>query len=206
MDQFISKQELIAAALEPARLADVFDGIRLVGAAAGVPQNAESVIEALQACVHAVTTRTVDIEHRPRVVLLEWIDPPFCSGHWSPELVRLAGGVEGIGQEGRPSQTTPWKQILAFNPEVLVVACCGFTTERALHDLPILRGYPRFHELACVRAKKVFVVDGSAYFSRPGPRLVDSLEIVAHLLHPQIFSLPSALVAPHRLTAEELGL
>jgi iron complex transport system substrate-binding protein len=192
--------------LEPVRLADVFNSVRLVAAAAGVPQNAERAIAALQARVDAVTARTVGIRRRPSVVLLEWIDPPFCCGHWSPELVRLAGGVEGIGREGRPSQTTAWNQIVTFNPEVLVIACCGFTTERSLHDLPILRGYPHFNELASVRERNVFVVDGNAYFSRPGPRLVDSLEILAHILHPQVFPSPPGPVAPHRLTAEELDL
>jgi hypothetical protein len=138
--------------------------------------------------------------------LLEWIDPPFCSGHWSPELVRLAGGVEGIGQEGRPSRMTAWDEIITFDPEVMVIACCGFTTKRTLQDLPILHGYPHFKELACVREAKVFVVDGNAYFSRPGPRLVDSLEILGHALHPNLFALPAGLPEPHRLTAEELGL
>src|SRR5215471_18503057 len=161
--------------LEPTRLADVFDGIRLVATAAGVPQHAERVIASLQDRVDTVTAQSARITHRPRVVLLEWIDPPFCSGHWSPELVRLAGGVEGIGQEGLPSRTTAWNEIVAFNPEVLVIACCGFTTERTMHDLPILRSYPHFYELAVVHERKVFVVDGNAYFSRPGPRLVDSL-------------------------------
>ena len=191
--------------LEPARLAEVFDGIRLVATAAGVPQNGERVIASLQDRVSTVTAQSSRITHRPRVVLLEWIDPPFCSGHWSPELVRLAGGVEGIGQEGLPSRTTAWNEIIAFDPEVLVIACCGFTTERTLHDLPILRGYPQFDGLAAVNERKVFVVDGNAYFSRPGPRLVDSLEILAHILHPHVFPLPRS-IAFHKLTAQELGL
>jgi iron complex transport system substrate-binding protein len=192
--------------LEPTRLADVFDGFRLVATAAGVPQNAERVIASLQDRVDTVTAQSARITHWPRVVLLEWIDPPFCSGHWSPELVRLAGGVEGIGQEGRPSRTTAWNEIIAFDPEVLVIACCGFTTERTLHDLSILRSYPQFDRLAAVNARKVFVVDGNAYFSRPGPRLVDSLEIIAHILHPHVFLLPPGPAAPHRLTVEELGI
>jgi iron complex transport system substrate-binding protein len=192
--------------LEPTRLADVFDCVRLVAAAAGVPAKAEGVIASLQARVEAVTARTAHITHRPRVVLLEWIDPPFCSGHWSPELVRLAGGVEGIGQEGHPSRTTEWDQIVAFDPEILVIACCGFITARTMKDIPILRSYPHFKDLACVRERKVFVVDGNSYFSRPGPRLVDSLEILAHILHPHAIPLPPGLGAPHRLTAEELSL
>lgn len=192
--------------LEPTRLSEMFDSLRLVADAAGVPANAERTVALLQARVETVAARTAGITYRPRVVLLEWIDPPFCSGHWSPELVRLAGGVEGIGEEGRPSRTAPWEEIIAFNPEVLVIACCGFTVERALQDLPILRDYPRFSELCCVRKAKVFVVDGSAYFSRPGPRLVDSLEILARALHVNLFRPPHGLPEPHRLTAEELGL
>jgi iron complex transport system substrate-binding protein len=192
--------------LEPTRLSEMFDSLRLVAVAAGVPANADRAVALLQTRVETVTAGTAGITHRPRVVLLEWIDPPFCSGHWSPGLVRLAGGVEGIGQEGRPSRVTAWDEIIAFDPEVLVIACCGFTTKRTLQDLPILRGYPHFNELACVREAKVFVVDGNAYFSRPGPRLVDSLEILGHALHPNLFALPAGLPEPHRLTAEELGL
>lgn len=121
---------------------------------------------------------------RPRVALLEWIDPPFSCGHWGPELVRLAGGVEGLGREGLPSRTLRWQEVLDWRPEVLVLACCGYSVERTLQDAPILRSYPGWGELPCVRSGRVFVVDGSAYFSRPGPRLVDSLEILAHALSP----------------------
>lgn len=190
--------------LEPMRLAEVFDCVRLVGEAASVPENAERVIASLQARVEAVRARTAGITQRKRVVLLEWIDPPFCCGHWSPELVRLAGGVEGIGREGQPSRKMLWDEVVQFDPEVLVIACCGFTTERTLQDLPNLRGYPHFVELTCVRDGRVYVVDGNAYFSRPGPRLVDSLEILAHALHPKVHPLPVGLVPARRLTTAEL--
>jgi iron complex transport system substrate-binding protein len=125
-------------------------------------------------------------------VLLEWIDPPFSCGHWSPELVRLAGGVEGLGREGEPSRRVRWEEILDWQPEALVIACCGFDVERTLHDLPILVARPGWSELPCVRGDRVYVVDGSAYFSRPGPRLVDSLEILAHALHPDVHPAPGA--------------
>ncbi len=200
----VSEEEVMAAAcslpgqpkvvnLEPMRLSEMYDCIRLVGEAAGVADRASQVIGELQARVDAVANRTTGIGYRPRVVLLEWIDPPFCSGHWSPELIRLAGGVEGIGREGEPSRKISWNEIVACDPEVLVIACCGFNTERTLQDLPILRGYSHFAELSCVRADRVHVVDGNSYFSRPGPRLVDSLEILAHLLHPDVHRLPSGL-------------
>jgi iron complex transport system substrate-binding protein len=192
--------------LEPMRLAEVFKCLRLVGDAAGVPSLAEKAVTRLQARVDDVENRTNSITARPRVVLLEWIDPPFCSGHWSPELVRLAGGIELVGREAQPSRTTAWNEIVDANPEVLVIACCGFDTERTRQDLPTLAACPGFDGLACVRSGRVYLVDGNAYFSRPGPRLVDSLEILAHALHPHVHPLPCGLPAARRLTAKELGM
>jgi iron complex transport system substrate-binding protein len=181
--------------LEPTCLADVFDCLREVGAATGREERAAEEIAGLEARVAAVADRSAAVAHRPRVVILEWIDPPFSSGHWSPELVHLAGGEEVVGALGVRSRTIGWEQIVAAAPEVMVIACCGFDVERTLADLPILRNYPGWSELPCVRSGRVYVVDGSAYFSRPGPRLVDSLEILAHLLHPHVHLLPPRLPA-----------
>ena len=190
--------------LEPTSLTEVLASLRLVGRAAGVEARAESVVRGLQARVEAVAARAAGVPHRPRVVLLEWIDPPFSCGHWSPELIRLAGGVEGLGREGVPSRTLRWQEVVDWRPEVLVVACCGFTVGRALEDLPVLRSFPGWGELPCVRTGRVYVVDGSAYFSRPGPRLVDSLEILAHAVHPDRCPLPPGVPPARRLTTAEL--
>lgn len=189
--------------LEPSRLSEVLDCLLQVGEAAGVADRAEAAMARLQARVDTVERRTREIATRPRVVLLEWIDPPFCSGHWSPELVRLAGGVEQLGREGEPSRTTGWEEIVRCDPEVLMIACCGFDAQRTRQDLPILAKYPGFDELACVRSSRVYLVDGSAYFSRPGPRLVDSLEILAHALHPHVHALSPGLPAAERLTPKQ---
>lgn len=186
--------------LEPMRLSEVFDGILLVGEAAGIPGRAAEVVAALQARVDRIARLNQSLPHRPRVVLLEWIDPPFSSGHWSPELVRIAGGIEGIGREGERSRTTEWDEIVRFDPEFLIVACCGFNVERTMLDIPLLMRYPGFRELTCARQNQVFVIDGNAYFSRPGPRLVDSLELLAHTLHPEIHSLPPGLAPARRVT------
>ena len=185
--------------LEPSRLSEVFDCLRLVGDAAGVPGRAAEVVAALEARVEAVAARSRSLAHRPTGVLLEWIDPPFGSGHWSPELVRLAGGVEVLGREGLASQTTAWDRVRELDPEWLMVALCGFDVARTLVDLPILAAYPGYAELRCVRAGNVFVTDGNAYFSRPGPRLVESLEILAHALHPDVHPLPAGLTAALRV-------
>jgi iron complex transport system substrate-binding protein len=206
----VAEEEVTAAAcslagqpkvvnLEPMRLSEVFDCIRLVGDAAGISSRADQVIAQLQARVDRVAHRNAQLKYRPRVVLLEWVDPPFCSGHWSPELVRIAGGVEGIGREGERSRTTAWEEILLCDPEFLIVACCGFNVERTLLDIPLLKQYPGFADLTCVRQHNVYVIDGNSYFSRPGPRLVDSVELLAHTLHPDLHELPSGLLPALRL-------
>ena len=185
--------------LEPMRLSEVLDGIQLVADAAGIPKKAIEVIAGLQQRVDRIIEGNRTLTHRPRVVLLEWIDPPFTAGHWSPELVRMAGGVEGLGREGERSRTMAWDEILQFDPDFLIVACCGFNVERTLLDIPILTQYPGYHDLNCVRQNQVFVIDGNAYFSRPGPRLVDSLELLAHTLHPNIHPFPVGAESPRRI-------
>lgn len=181
--------------LEPTSLDNVFDCLRLVGGAAHCVDRAEFEISKLRDRVARVAARSQTLSHRPGVVVLEWIDPPFSSGHWSPELVRLAGGEEVVGMAGERSHTIDWQQIVAAAPEVMFIACCGFDVERTRADLPILFSYPGWSDLPCVQSGRVYLVDGSAYFSRPGTRLVDSLEILAHALHPDVHPLPLGLTA-----------
>jgi len=180
--------------LEPQSLLDVFTAMHQVADAAGV--SAEGAIQPLISRIDAVIARSVTLTHRPRVVLLEWLDPPFSCGHWSPELVRLAGGIEGLGQEGRPSRTLRWEEVIAWQPEIVFTACCGLNVERTLQDLLSLHSISGWQELPAVRSGRLYVMDGSQYFSRPGPRLVDSLEMLAHVLHPSVHPLPSGLAAP----------
>jgi iron complex transport system substrate-binding protein len=176
--------------LEPHRLADVLAGMLAVAAAAGAADSGRAAVAALQRRIDAVAARPAAA--RPRVMLLEWLDPPFTAGHWSPEIVRLAGGAEVLGREGERSRTVAWEEIRAADPAVLVVACCGFDVDRTRRELPLLAGRPGFHDLACVRSGRVFLMDGNAFFSRPGPRLVDALEALAHLLHPDVHPRPAA--------------
>ncbi len=181
--------------LKPTTLQGVFDSIAQVAAATGTENRAAALLGGLHARLDAVALRTASVRNRPRVTLLEWIDPPFSCGHWGPELVRLAGGVEGIGREGQPSRTILWDEVVAWQPEVLFLACCGFSIERTLQDLDIMLAYPGWADLPCSRARRVYIVNGSDYFSRPGPRLVDSLEILAHALHPDVHPFPAGLPA-----------
>jgi iron complex transport system substrate-binding protein len=179
--------------LEPQTLSEMLDAIRAVGSATGADRAAERVIVRLRSRVDAVVARTAGLRWRWRVALLEWLDPPFSCGHWSPELVRLAGGVEGLGKEGRPSRMLRWDEVVASRPEVVLIACCGLNTERTLREVPLLGSVPGFRDLPAVRSDRVYVTDGSQYLSRPGPRLVDSLEILAHTLHPDIHPLPDGV-------------
>jgi iron complex transport system substrate-binding protein len=174
--------------LEPSCLADIFDNIRCVGRVLGVPERADAAIAELSGRVESIQERLAQVTHRPKCFLMEWIDPPYCSGHWGPELVELAGGMELLGLKGMDSTRIPWERVLDAQPNVIVLACCGHRTQRTLADLPILRRYPGWESLPAVQSGRVFVVDGSAYFSRPGPRIVDSLEILAEILHPELFS------------------
>jgi iron complex transport system substrate-binding protein len=173
--------------LEPSSLGDIFEDIRRVARVLGVPDRGEAVVSSLKKRADAVEAVSSPVKRRPRCILLEWIDPPYSSGHWNPELVEIAGGTEPLGNKGRDSHRVDWNDVIAARPEVLVLACCGYTVARTIQDLPILQDYPGWEELPAVRERKVYVVDGCAYFSRPGPRVVDSLEILAEFLHPEIF-------------------
>jgi len=118
---------------------------------------------------------------------MEWVDPPFCSGHWGPELVEIAGGHDSLGRKHLPSVQIEWKQMLDARPEIIILALCGYNVSRARRDYELLRQLPGFDSLHASRRGEIYAVDASAYFARPGPRIVDSLEILAGILHPQEF-------------------
>ncbi|CAN5816040.1 cobalamin-binding protein [soil metagenome] len=172
--------------LEPATLHDIFDTVHAVAQVAGVPERSEAVVAGLQARVEAVRARAATL-HRPRCFLLEWADPLFCAGHWNPELVEIAGGVDLFGRMGERSTQVSWEEVLAAQPEVIVLALCGWNVERARRDLAVLQSYPNWRSLPAVQRGEVYAVDGNAYFSRPGPRIVESLEVLAGILHPEAF-------------------
>lgn len=175
--------------LKPQTLAEVFASIQQVAAAAGVESLGDEIVQVLAERVATVTHRAAG-RPRPRVAFLEWLDPPFSSGHWTPELIEIAGGVDCLGTAGARSRTVHVDEILAARPEIVFIACCGYSTARALEDLPRLAATPGWTDLPAVRSGRVYVADGSQYFNRPGPRLVDSLELLAHALDPTAHPLP----------------
>lgn len=184
--------------LEPETLDEVFAAIRTLAAATDRKAEGESAVARLRARVDGIVARAKGLK-RPRVALLEWLDPPFSTGHWNPELVRLAGGVDELGQEGKKSITLQWDRIVAYQPEVVLISCCGFTIERSLQEVGVLANVEGWEEIPAVRDGRVWVTDGSSYFSRPSQRLVDSLELLAHVIHPEVFTLPAWVTPPVRL-------
>jgi iron complex transport system substrate-binding protein len=197
--------------LEPHSLADILENIRTVENAIGRAGNvsgADDVVRGLESRIIAVREKTRQLAKRPRVFCMEWVDPPYCGGHWMKELVEIAGGTDELANLHRPSYRIEWKRVLAFAPEIVVLTCCGFNLERVQQEAEILAGLEGFHDLPAAKTGRVYATDGSAYFSRPGPRIVDSLEILAHLVHPQIFPAPPlpgafAVAERARLTASQ---
>ncbi len=174
--------------LEPMSLQQVLDTFTLLGSATQRESEAASVVQVLQARVDTIAERSAAIEDksRPRVAMLEWIDPLFNAGHWTPELVAMAGGIDCLGNLKQPSVSLTENALLEAQPDVLFVALCGFDLARTELDLPLLERLPGWADLPCVRNGRVYYTDGNAYFSRAGPRLVESLEILAQALHPEV--------------------
>jgi iron complex transport system substrate-binding protein len=168
--------------LEPSRLADVLDNVVTVAEAMGHRERGIELRRRLEERVAALAARTAKLS-RPTVFVMEWADPIFNAGHWTPELIRRAGGEPVLSEEGVDSVRVPWENLRAADPEVLVIACCGHTVERTRQDLPLLAALPGWNDLRAVRTGRVHLADGSAYFSRPGPRIVDTLEMLAGFIH-----------------------
>ncbi len=174
--------------LTPHNLEDVIDDVERVGKATGKLERAREIVSELQSRVDKVRERCASSQfERPSVFCLEWLDPVYCSGHWMPELVDYAGGREILGRFGEPSTVVEWERVLEADPEVIFVTVCGYDVQRALSEISTLTTKPKWSEIRAAKSGRVYVLDSPAYFSRSGPRLVDGLEIMAFLLHPELF-------------------
>ena len=170
--------------LEPKNLEDILGCITAVAEAMGHGERGDLVCRQLRGRIADVEARVNGLR-RPTTFLMEWAEPIFNAGHWTPELIRRAGGTPVLSAAGEDSVRIAWQDLQAADPEVLILACCGQTVERTSKDLPILEALPGWQQLHAVRTGQTYLADGSAYFSRPGPRIVDSLEIMASILHPE---------------------
>ena len=187
--------------LDPHTLDEVLQCIREVGECLDVTERAERLTERLRARLDAVRAATSRVSARPRVLCVEWTEPVYRSGHWVPEQVRLAGGRDGLGEEGEPSTRIAWDDVLSYEPEIIVVMPCGYDATTAAEQVPLLADMPGWDRTPAVLAGAVFAANGSAYFSRPGPRLVDGVELLARIVHPEVFDKPAPAGSTLRLVS-----
>ncbi|MEP6988372.1 MAG: ABC transporter substrate-binding protein, partial [Chloroflexota bacterium] len=183
-DQLHSSAQIVA--LEPNFLDDVFGDIRRVADAVGMPERGASLVAEMQTRMQMIVDQTARVA-RPRVATLEWIDPLMSAGNWIPELVEMAGGTNLFGQAGVHSPWLQWDELLAADPDMLVILPCGYDIAKAREELAVLELRPEWLALRAVQNDHVYVTDGNQYFNRPGPRLAESLEILAEIMHPDCF-------------------
>jgi len=185
--------------LTPKSLEEIFDNLRELGEATGRLKEAEALIAAGRVRLERIGSVTRNLPHRPRVFCMEWLDPVYCSGHWMPEMVEIAGGVDALARKGTDSVRIPWDDVLNWAPEVLVITPCGFNLDQVIEQTPQLFNYPDWSEIPAVRDGRVYAVDANSYFARPGPRVVDGTELLAHLIHPDLFQWESPREAFRRI-------
>ena len=174
--------------LRPDCLLDVWRDISNVALAAGVEKTGANLITALKKKMQLVFDRAAVLRNRPRVACIEWIEPLMAAGNWIPEMVDMAGGVNLFGIAGEHSPWISWDELAAADPDIILVLPCGFDIAQSRAEMRVLAAMPGWAELRAVRGGRVFLTDGNQYFNRQGPRLVESLEILAEILHPAHFS------------------
>jgi len=183
-DQLHSSAAIVA--LEPNFLQDVYGDIRRVANAVGLPERGVNLVAAMDARMCAISDQTAALPH-PRVATLEWLNPLMSAGNWIPELVEMAGGTNLFGQAGVHSPWLQWEELQAADPDMLVILPCGYDIAKAREELAVLQNKAEWLGLRAVQNNQVYVTDGNQYFNRPGPRLAESLEILAEILHPVCF-------------------
>lgn len=173
--------------LMPDSLADIWADVKRVGVALGVDDRATALLSEMHNRIEEIRKKASTAVGRPTVASVEWIDPLMAGGNWLPELVDIAGGKNLFGVAGKHSPAMTFAELTFADPDIIIVMPCGFDIERACVDMPFLEREPGWQALKAVRNQRVFVADGNQYFNRPGPRVVESLEILAEIIHPELF-------------------
>jgi len=184
--EFTSSRPVLVS-LEPNALEDVWDDMTRVGEALGAADSAERLIDDLRSRMDDIVQRTHWLDSNPSVAYIEWIDPLMAGGNWMPELISMAGGLNLFGEAGKHSPWMTWDELVTKDPDIIFVSPCGFDIPRTLEEMNLLSNKDQWKHLKAVRDGRVFVADGNQYFNRPGPRLVESLEILAEVIHPNVF-------------------
>jgi iron complex transport system substrate-binding protein len=176
--------------LTPQSLAGIFDNVRELGAATDRVAQADALVNDCEARIEQLAQRTRSVPHTPRVFCMEWLEPVYASGHWVPELVRIAGGIDALGKEQGESVRVSWDEVTKWAPEVLIIMPCGFNLQQTMKQVWDVFGRQSgapFFDLPAVRNNRVYAVDANSYFARPGPRVVEGAELLARLIHPDLF-------------------
>jgi len=173
--------------LTPNSLAQIFENIRDLGAATGRVKEAKELIDGGRARLEAIARITRKLSDRPRVFCMEWLDPVYGSGHWVPEMVTIAGGRDALSRQGEDSVRVFWDDVVKWAPEVLIIMPCGFNLEKSVEQVQQQDRYADWFDVPAVRERRVYAVDANSFFARPGPRVVDGTELLAHLIHPNVF-------------------
>ena len=181
--------------LDPASIGNMLDDIQMVGDLCGVPDAASAFIAELNERIEAVRAAAASTGLTPRVACIEWLEPPIVAGHWIPQIVELAGGVDALAEPGTPSRRITMEELAASEPDVLVLMPCGMDAERARQEFEALDNLAEWRRLPAVANGQAYFVDSGSYFSRSGPRLVDGLEQMAHMAHPDIFEKPDTVIS-----------
>lgn len=184
--------------LTPRSLTEIFENLRELGAATDRLAAAEELIARGRARLDSVAALTRAVPTRPRVFCMEWFEPVYASGHWMPEMIEIAGGVDALGSKGMDSVRIDWKEVREWAPEVLILTPCGFNLDQTIARARSLASYPGWSDLPAVRNGRVYAVDANSYFARPGPRVVEGTELLAHLIHPDLFAWPRPTTAFQR--------
>lgn len=174
--------------LQPDTLADIFKEINVIATNLGVEERGKQLIEDLEERVDIVRHKLKFFPDKPKVAMIEWLSPMMVAGNWIPELVEIAGGKSVLAENGKYSPFVTWEQIYDENPEIIVVAPCGFTISRTFQEIDLLLNLPGWRDLDAVKNNRVYIADGNAYFNRSGPRIVDSIEILAEIITPKYFA------------------
>jgi iron complex transport system substrate-binding protein len=173
--------------VEPNALDDIWTSIRQIAFALEVVDRGEELVRRLQERLGAIRSRAAGLSHFPSVACIEWIEPLMAGGNWMPELVAIAGGINLFGEAGRHSPWMTWQQLVAQDPEVIVVLPCGWDIARSRGEMHLLSDRPEWNSLRAVKNGRVALTDGNQFFNRPGPRVVESAEILAEIFHPEVF-------------------
>ena len=173
--------------LEPNQLSDIWKDFINIAEALGVKEQGHELVSQLKQRMNKIAQKTINFPQKPTVVCIEWIEPLMSAGNWMPELIEMGGGINLFGVAGEHSPWMTWEQLLEANPDVILVMPCGFNLSRSKAEMSLLSQKPEWTQLNAVQNQQVYLTDGNQYFNRPGPRLVESLEIIAEILHPAHF-------------------